>query len=300
MTNQEIKQKKKPASPFNLADITSSIKQDLKKGKQENKSNKNSQTAPDDSYMFTGIEGFDALLTKGIPKGLNIILEGKSGAGKTIFALQLAVYHAQNKKKCLFISFEESEERLINHMETFGWNPKKLIEQGHLIIKRYLSTDIYYEEDHDSGSVKAMMARNSDHVTLDLEPFIIGSEGLDPDIIIIDSLTSIASTFQGKEHNYRFYLERLFRFFEKIGSTNFLIYEPYSNGALQLETQCERFLSDGIIVLYNARHGNIRENAIEILKMRGAEHEKKIVAMKITSEGIKVYPEQEVFGEMEI
>ena len=60
----------------------------------------------------------------------------------------------------------------------------------------------------------------------------------------------------------------------------------------------EEFLADGVIVLYNIKKGNIRENAIEVLKMRGADHEKKIVAMQITDNGIVVYPEQELFEDI--
>jgi hypothetical protein len=39
------------------------------------------------------------------------------------------------------------------------------------------------------------------------------------------------------------------------------------------------------------------ESAIEVLKMRGAKHE-KMVAMQISDEGITVFPDQEVFGAM--
>lgn len=288
------------ASAINLADITSSLRKELKHTEDNKELSQGVQGShPTDRYMFTGITGFDKLLKKGIPKGLNILIEGNAGSGKTIFALQILVHHARQGKKCLYVSFEESEERLIQHMKDFGWNPEPLIENGTLAIKRYLTTDIYYEEDRNQG-VSAMMARDSDHLMLDLEPFIIGSEGFSPDITVIDSLTSVASTFYGNDRNYRFYLERLFRFFEKLDSTNFLITEPTSNISNHvIQTSCEQFLSDGIIVLYNARRGNIREHAIEILKMRGAMHEKKIVALKITNEGIQVFPEQEVFSEVE-
>ena len=52
--------------------------------------------------------------------------------------------------------------------------------------------------------------------------------------------------------------------------------------------------------MYNTQRGNVRESAIEVLKMRGAQHQKKIVAMQIESgKGIVVYPEQEVFGGVE-
>jgi len=52
-------------------------------------------------------------------------------------------------------------------------------------------------------------------------------------------------------------------------------------------------------VFYNIKHGNIRESAIEVLKLRGAGHQKKIVAMTIGGKGIVVYPEREVFSEIE-
>ncbi len=66
----------------------------------------------------------------------------------------------------------------------------------------------------------------------------------------------------------------------------------------QLQTGVEEFLADRVIVLYNLKHENVRENAIEILKLRGASHKKSLVAMQITDKGIVVYPEQEVFAEL--
>ena len=62
----------------------------------------------------------------------------------------------------------------------------------------------------------------------------------------------------------------------------------------------EEFLADGVIVLYNIRKGDIRESAVEVLKMRGARHKKKVVAMQILpGTGIEVYPEQQVFSGLE-
>ena len=53
-------------------------------------------------------------------------------------------------------------------------------------------------------------------------------------------------------------------------------------------------MADGVIVFYNFRKGTTRETAIEVLKMRGEEQQKKLVAMKITDKGVEVYPEKEV------
>jgi len=53
-------------------------------------------------------------------------------------------------------------------------------------------------------------------------------------------------------------------------------------------------LADGVVVIYNVRRKNIRESAIEVLKMRGETHQKNIVSMQITDRGIEVFPEEEV------
>jgi KaiC/GvpD/RAD55 family RecA-like ATPase len=252
------------------------------------------------NYIKTGIPGFDDLFTHGIPKGSTILIAGGTGSGKTNFCLQLLAHHAAKGEKCYYMGFEESEERLVEHMEDFGWNPEKLTKDGNLKLKRFLTSEIYYYDRKSGSDIQAMMTKDIDPLLMELEPFAIAEDvGFKPDFIVLDSLTAISSTFRGKEQSYRFYVERLFRFFEKIGSTNFLITETEQIPETFSPTGVEEFLADGVIVFYNFRKENLRESAIEILKMRGEKHQKKIVAFKVTDNGIKVYPEQEVFGALQ-
>ena len=246
-------------------------------------------------FVITGISGFDELFENGIPKGSNILVAGGAGSGKTIFCLQTLDYHCSRGEKCFYMSFEESEKRLIEHMEDFGWNPKKLIDSGTLKIKRYLPSDIHYVS--EKGGDNAMFAKEEDSQLLQLEPVSL-EEGFNPDFVVIDSLTAIASAFMGKEGSYRFYAERLFRFFENMGSTNYFITETGQTPETFSQTGVEEFLADGVIVLYNIKRENMRERAIEVLKMRGTKHQERIVAMKISEKGIVVYPKQEIFGEI--
>jgi KaiC/GvpD/RAD55 family RecA-like ATPase len=246
-------------------------------------------------FVITGISGFDELFEDGIPKGSNILVAGGAGSGKTIFCLQTLEYHCSRGEKCFYMSFEESEKRLIEHMEDFGWNPKKLIDSGTLKIKRYLPSDIHYVS--EKGGDNAMFAKEEDSQLLQLEPVTL-EEGFNPDFVVIDSLTAIASAFMGKEGSYRFYAERLFRFFENMGSTNYFITETGQMPETFSQTGVEEFLADGVIVLYNIKRENMRERAIEVLKMRGTKHQERIVAMKISEKGMVVYPKQEIFGEI--
>ncbi len=240
-------------------------------------------------FVRTGIEGFDELFEYGIPKGSSILIAGGTGSGKTILCLQIVANAARAGEKCLYMSFEESEERLKQHMEDFGWDPDELEKKGNLVIKRVSSHDI-------ARAVEALLAKERGELMIDIEPVIL-PKGFKPDRIVVDSLSAIASSFIGKERNYRSYIEQLFRYFETLGATSFLIAETEQTPKIFSPTGVEEFLADGVIVLYNIRKGDIRENAIEVLKLRGAKHLKKIVAMQIVDgKGIVVYPEQEVFG----
>ncbi len=242
-------------------------------------------------YIKTGISGLDQLLVQGIPRGSSVLVAGGAGSGKTILCLEILKYHATHGEKCLYMSFEESEEHLIKHMEGFGWNPQKHIEEGSLLIKRFNPFDI-------TRSVDALLMAAKGELLIEVEPIIFPKD-FRPDIIVVDSLTAIASAFTGKEDSYRVYIEQLFRLFEKIKTTSFLITETKQIPTVFSQSGVEEFLADGVIVLYNIKRGNVREGAIEILKLRGAKHQKKIVAMQITDSGIIVYPEQEIFGSVE-
>jgi KaiC/GvpD/RAD55 family RecA-like ATPase len=283
----------KPSGPLDVSKITQEVKNEMiskqRKPVEGILGLKDAKTNTINRYIMTGVPGFDDLLKQGIPRGGSIIVAGGTGSGKTIFCLQTLNHHATKGKKCLYITFEENEDRLCSHMTDFGWDAMGLIKKGNLKIMRMNPFDI-------TRNVDAMLAKQKGELLIDIDPMIIPAD-YQPDIIAIDSLTAIASAFSDKSDSYRIYIEQLFRFLEQIGSTNLLITETEQVPKIFSPTGVEEFLADGVFVLYSLKHGNVRENAIEILKLRGAAHQKKIVAMQVTGNGIMVYPEQEVFSE---
>jgi KaiC/GvpD/RAD55 family RecA-like ATPase len=282
-------------SKVDISSIAASIREELRgrhheyasQGKNGATQARKNRTAGQ-KYVKTGISGFDALLEQGIPKGAAVLVAGGAGSGKTILTLQALNYHAVHGDKCLYMSFEESEAKLVSHMQQFGWNPKKLIKDGKLLLKRFNPFDV-------TRSVDALLMKSKGELLIDVKP-IVFPKNFKPDIIVVDSLTAIASAFTGKEDSYRIYIEQLFRFFEEIGATSFLITETTQMPTIFSTTGVEEFLADAVVVIYNIKRGNIRERAIEVLKLRGGGHKKKIVAMNITSDGVEVFPEQEIFG----
>lgn len=280
---------------INVSSIASEIKKEMiseQRKPVEKMSKLNLKNKRDiKQYVFTGVPGFDDLLEKGIPKGNLMIVAGGAGSGKTIFCLQTLINKANEGKKCLYMTLEESEDKLLTHMEDFGWNARELVKKNKLKIFRINPFDI-------TRNVDALLAKQKGELLIDIDPVLLPKDFSRPDFIVIDSLTAIASAFTDREESYRIYIEQLFRFLEKTNATGFLITETEQIPKIFSPTGVEEFLADGVIVIYNLQHGNVRENAIEILKLRGAAHKKKIVAMQINSSGIVVYPEQEVFSDL--
>ncbi|MEK6896028.1 MAG: ATPase domain-containing protein [Nanoarchaeota archaeon] len=271
------------------ADIESQIKGQRTPALHALKSSKKVERVQGE-MIKTGVPGFDELVGLGIPQGCSVLVAGGAGSGKTIFCLQTLINKALEGKKCYYMSFEESEERLIEHMEEFGWNPRELIKKGKLKLQRMNPFDI-------TRNVDALLAKQKGELLIDIDPVIMPKE-FNPDFVAIDSLTAIASAFTGKDESYRIYIEQLFRFFEKLGSTNLLITETEQIPKIFSQTGVEEFLADGVIVFYNFKRGDVREKGIEVLKMRGVNHQKKIVAVTISDSGITVFLEQEVFSEI--
>lgn len=292
------KEKSEKKGKFNLSNIAQEVKREMISSQR-----KSVEEIPDlgkkkklsfkdkEKYVLTGVPGFDELLEKGIPQGNSLIVAGGAGSGKTIMCLQTLINKAKEGKKCLYMTLEEREDRLLSHMEQFGWPAKEMVKKKKLKIVRMNPFEI-------TRNVDALLAQQKGELLIEVDPVIL-PKGFKPDFIVIDSLTAIASAFTGKDESYRIYIEQLFRFLEKTDATSFLITETEQVPKIFSQTGVEEFLADGVIVLYNLKHGNVRENALEILKLRGAAHQKKIVAMQITSEGVVIYPEQEVFSDME-
>ena len=74
-------------------------------------------------------------------------------------------------------------------MVDFGWEPEKYIKNGQLVVKRMSPLDI-------SRSVEALLSEAKKELLIEVRPMLF-PENFKPDILLIDSLTSIASAFSG-------------------------------------------------------------------------------------------------------
>lgn len=245
-------------------------------------------------FIKLGLSGFDSLVPEGIPSGSSILVEGGPGSGKTLFMLTLAKNMCAAGKKVLYMSFEEPEYRLENHMRNFGTDYDKYKKAGLLYVKRFNALDI-------ARSVEALLSEAKKELLIDVQPILIPQD-FKPDFVLIDSLTSIGSAFSGEESRFRIYMEQLFRYLESHKITSFLIRETASpthvGNNFSERGEAVSFLSDGIIAMYNVfyRDGP-RKRALEVVKMRGTMVDRKIVEFDLVKgKGVVVYPNKPLRG----
>jgi circadian clock protein KaiC len=248
-----------------------------------------------EKYFKTGVDGLDAMMTRGVPAGSAVLIEGGPGCGKTIMALQACVSACKRGTKTLFMSFEEPEYRLREHLREFSFSPEEYERKGILRIKRFNALDI-------ARSVEALLSEAKKELLIEIQPVLI-PEDFQPELVFVDSLTSISSAFSGEESRFRIYMEQLFRYLEANRITSFLIRETPNPTHIGLGTitggEAVSFLSDGIIVLYNVifKSGE-RGRAVEILKLRGEDFKRRIVEMEIKGgKGVVIYPDKILTGD---
>lgn len=248
-----------------------------------------------DVFVKTYVPGFDGLIGDGVPAGSAVLIEGGPGSGKTLFCLELAKQMCERGKKVLYMSFEEREAKLKTHMKAFGADVDTYEKKNLLYVKRFNALDI-------ARSVEALLSEAKKELLIDVQPVLIPPE-FQPDIVLIDSLSSIASAFSGEDSRFRIYMEQLFRYLESHKMTSFLIREVSAPSHVGMnfteKGEAVSFLSDGIIAIYNVFYkGGTRKRAIEVVKMRGTNIDRRIVEFEfLKGKGFTVYPNKTLKGD---
>ena len=223
--------------------------------------------------ITTGIKGLDKLTDGGFEKNSAVLVQGGGGSGKSIFATQfLAEGILHNNETGIYISFEEVKERFYKHMLVFGWDLKKVEEQGRFIFLKYsperIAKIVKERSKEIENSIKEVEAKR----------------------IVIDSLSAYTSLFES-ESEKRKMLVALFDMIKEWDCTTVVVAEE-DNHPDQYNSSVMGFMADAIILFYNDREPKgLRFRAVVVFKMRGTKHESKICSMKITEHGIEVYPD---------
>ena len=230
----------------------------------------------------TGIEGLDAMLDGGIPFKRHVLLCGGPGCGKTTISMQFLYHGAKNGENGVFITLEESAEKVLENIKASctAWTDiDRLIKEKKLTILKIDPLAGDNPQDGFTNVVELMLStireRNARRV-------------------VVDSTTILEMTFY-EANKFR---KRMFGLLEMLNDldTN-VIFTVESSGTSREDQRYtpEQFFADGIIELYNLPLKEKRINAVEILKMRGTSHSKRVCPLAFTPQGVVVYLDQKIY-----
>ncbi|MCS7134688.1 MAG: hypothetical protein NZ889_02420, partial [Candidatus Pacearchaeota archaeon] len=219
----------------------------------------------------TGIPVFDEITDGGfIKESVNLIVGG-AGAGKTIFAIQFLVNGMKKGETCLYLTFEEKKQNLYNNMKQFGWDLEAYEKKGNFIFIEYTPEKVRKMLEEGGGALESLMYRK--RVTR----------------LVIDSVTSFTLLFESEIAKREAALA-LFDMTRRWKTTALLTLEKEltPQDLISGSGSAIEFEADSIVLLYFLRRNGERKRLLEVLKMRGSKHSKKLYPFEITQKGIEI------------
>ncbi len=233
--------------------------------------------------LRTGIEGIDAVTRGGLPAGRTTLVEGGTGSGKTVFALQcLANAAREDGEACVFVCFEEPPERVIDHAEGFGWNLPALAGQSLHFLDARPDVDLVRTGEMDiSGLIAALESR-------------VASSGATR--IVLDAVDVIMELV-GSAAGIRREMLRLERWLQQRGLTAIVTAKsargpdeasvPPALGFLPFMVDCLLHLEHEVVE-------GVSQRSVRVCKYRGSAFEENAMPMVFGANGLEVawFPER--------
>jgi len=231
-----------------------------------------------DERVTTGVKGLDEMMGGGIPAGQIIALMGSCGTGKTTLSLQYIWTGLQKGEKCIFISLEEDEEAITKNAATYGWDISQFLESRQLTLVKLEPSD-----------AKSTINR----INSELPSFIKNNE---VKRVIFDSVSLLSMLFDN-DSDRRSGLFDLCKHIKSSGATALFTAEVSSENPNVSRDGLVEYVADGVILLrYNeTQDGSDIQLSVRIVKMRRANHSRRIKPYNITNHGIEVHSKAEVF-----
>jgi KaiC domain protein len=224
-----------------------------------------------------GIEGLDEMVQGGVPERSLLVVMGAAGTGKTTFGLQFLQQGLEDGENAVYITLEETHEDILAAATEKGWDFPARLEDGQLAIV-------------DLDPVE--MANSLSSIRNDL-PRLVDEFGADR--LVLDSVSLLEMMYDDQAER-RTEVFDFTKSLKRAGVTTMLTSEASEGNPYASRHGIIEYLTDAVFVLQYVRT-EFRETrlAVEIQKIRNANHSRETKPYEITNEGISVYQQANIF-----
>ncbi|WP_435319404.1 KaiC domain-containing protein [Haloarchaeobius sp. TZWSO28] len=225
-----------------------------------------------------GITGLDEMIMGGVPERSLMVAVGSAGTGKTTFGLQFLDHGLRQGERGIFITLEENRRRVIN----------SATEKG-MPFDEYVADDLLAVVDIDPIE----MANSLGSIRSEL-PRLIREFGASR--LVLDSVSLLEMMYddRAKRRNEIFDFTKSLK---EAGITTMMTSEASEDSPYASRHGIVEYLTDAVFILQYVRPSDFRETrlAVEIQKIRDANHSRETKPYEITDEGISVHRQANIF-----
>ncbi|MFB6303637.1 MAG: KaiC domain-containing protein [Haloferacaceae archaeon] len=225
-----------------------------------------------------GIEGLDEMILGGVPRRSLMTVIGSAGTGKTTVGLQFLEHGLAAGNRAVYITLEESRQHIIETADEKGLGFSEYVEEEQLAVV-----------DFDP----IQMANSLSSVSSELPSLV---EEFDATRLVLDSVSLLEMMYDDPARR-RSEVFEFARSLKEAGVTTMVTSEASQESAFASRYGIIEYLADAVLVLQYVRPSDFRETrlAVEIQKIRNANHSRKTKPYEITDEGISVYRQANIF-----
>jgi len=225
-----------------------------------------------------GIDGLDEMIQGGVPDRSLMVTIGSAGTGKTTFGLQFLSQALCNDERAIYITLEESRERVVNSATEKGIPFDEYANAGQLAV-----VDIDPVE----------MANSLTSIRSELPRLI---EEFGASRLVLDSVSLLEMMYDDRAKR-RNEIYDFTRSLKNAGVTTMLTSEASDDTPYASRHGIVEYLTDAVFILQYVRPSDFRETrlAIEIQKIRDANHSRETKPYEITDEGLSVFQGANIF-----
>ncbi len=215
--------------------------------------------------VSSGIPRLDAMLGgRGYYRGSSILVSGMAGTGKTSIAAAFADATCRRGERCMYFSFEESQDQLLRNMRSIGIDLGQWVKKG-LLRFNCIRPSLYGLEMHLAATHKLV-------------------RDFKPAAAIMDPITNLTSV--GESSEIKAMLTRVIDFLKSGGMTAlFTSLTGGESGLEQSEVGISSLMDTWLLVRMLEADGE-RNRLLYILKSRGMAHSNQMREFQLTDQGI--------------